>query len=350
MSKLIMVGLLVGSLLVGAVPAMAQIQGGIGDPQTLAASGVLMPFFTSGFIGTVATLQLASPVSDNPRTHMLFFDNTCARIPISAGIPLTTNDIAFFQVGSAQFGPVATGTNGLITIANANATGQSLLPLEANHPLHARLYEFSTTDGRSRVIEPVILNTEEFPSPAHWWSPLRTGATFFAPLQTTLVQTDLVLICPIATIQGATGAAFGSDTGGGAGDVTFTNTGFPQINPRFPATAPTVDNIGVNVFDTNEVFLRDFTIRCRCIEPFSAIAASIHPIFADPVNAPFGTYTELFSLPVSAGINTNVPSPRTSFTGYTSSFTVGSAINAFFARLQNGSQVSINGTVSSSQR
>jgi hypothetical protein len=58
------------------------------------------------------------------------------------------------------------------------------------------MYLFSTVDGRSRVLEPIILNTAEFPSIAHWWSPLRTGADFFAPLQTAAVQTDLFLICP----------------------------------------------------------------------------------------------------------------------------------------------------------
>src|SRR5262249_40426517 len=119
MSKLIIVGLVVGCLLIGAAPSMAQVQGGSGDPQTLAASGVVIPFFTGGFFGSVATLQVASPVSDNPNAHLFFFDNTCARIPISVGIPLTTNDIAFQQVGSAQGGPVTTGTNGLITLAAA---------------------------------------------------------------------------------------------------------------------------------------------------------------------------------------------------------------------------------------
>ena len=338
MSRLILVALLVAALVGGAVPAMAQVQGGIGDPLTLAASGVVIPFFTSGILGTVATLQVASPVANNPDAHMFFFDATCARIPISVGIPLTTNDIAFQQVGSAQGGPVATGTDGLITLAKSDFSGFTLLPLD--NPVHARLYQFNGADGRSRVMEPIIVNTAEFPSVQHWWSPLRTGATFFAPTQTTAIQTDLVLICPLSTIEGASGAAFGADPGG-QGNFVFTDTGFPQINPRFPAFPGPSNNIRVRIYDTNEVFKRDFTITCRCVTGFVAIAATIHPFYADPVEAFPGTYTELTSVPGN---------PRTSFTGYTNTYTVGSAINAFFGRLQNGSQLSIDGPAVTSVR
>src|SRR5262249_44764846 len=159
-----------------------------------------------------------------------------------------------------------------------------------------------------------------------------------APLQTTSVLTDLVLICPISTIEGAAGAAFGQDPGGTA-DLAFTNTGFPQINPRFPTATP-ANNIRVRIYDTNEVFKRDFTITCQCVSGFVAIAVTVHPFYADPVEAAGGTYTELTSVPGN---------PRTSFTGYTSTYTAGSAINAFFGRLQNGSQASIDGTVTNAR-
>jgi hypothetical protein len=326
------------------VPAMAQgqVQGGIGDPLTLAASGVVIPFFTSGVVGTVATLQVASPTSNNPDAHMFFFDANCGRVGPSVGIPLTTNDIAFQQIGSAQGGPVTTGTDGLITLARADFSGFTLLPFLDNNPVHARLYQFSAVDGRSRVVEPIIVNTAEFPSVAHWWSPLRTGATFYAPLQTTGVQTDLILICPNTNIQGAGGAAFGQDPGG-AGNVSFTDTGFPQINPRFPGGTGFNSTIRVRIYDTNEVFKRDFTIPCRCVAAYVAIANTISGFYAHPDEAPNGTYTELTSAPA-------VGNTRVSFTGYTSTFTVGSAINAFFARIQNGSQPSIDGPAVTSTR
>jgi hypothetical protein len=344
MSKFIMVALLVASLIAGAAPVMAQpvLQGGIGDPMTLAASGVVIPFITvlSGQ-PVVSTLQVASPVSDNPNAHMFFYNANCAFVPPSVGIPLTTNDIAFQQIAAAQGGPIAAGTNGLVTIAQSDQTGFSLTPLV--NPLHVRMYIFSTADGRSRVIEPIILNTAEFPSIVHWWSPLRTGADFFAPLQSAAVQTDLFLVCPKDSIEGAVGSAFGTDPGGN-GNIDFTSTGFPQINPRFPAlTAGALPNvIRVRVYDTNEVFKRDFTIDCNCVIIYPAIAQSVSTFYADPVEAAFGTYTEITSTPGTGN-------RRVTFTGYTSTYTVGSAINAFFARFHNGSQPSIDGTLTSTR-
>jgi hypothetical protein len=341
MSKFIAVALIVGSLFVGAVPAMAQVQGGVADPNTLAASGVVVPFFTSGVIGTTATLQVASPVGANPDAHMFFYNANCVRIPISVGIPLTTNDIAFQQLDASI---VPAGTDGLVALAKADASGFALVPLD--FPIHARMYAFNATDGRSRVLNPIIVNAAEFPSVAHWWSPLRSGGTFFAPLQTGAVNTDLLLICPLSSIVGATGAAFGADTGGGVGEATFTTQGFPQINPRLPLL-PQINGIRVRVYDTFEVFLRDFTITCTCTTVFTSIATSINPIYGLAASAPFGTYTELTSVPGGPGIN---PSPRVTFTGYTSTGTTGSATNAFFAPIHSGSQLSIDGPAVVSER
>jgi hypothetical protein len=347
MSKLIMVALLVGGLIAGAAGGAAAqgIQGGIGDPLTLAASGVVVPFFTSGNLGGVATVQIASPVGANPDVHLFFYRADCTRIPVSAGFPLTTNDIGFLQVADI-IAPFSPGSDGLVTIAKASQSGFSLVPLD--NPIHARLYQFSAADGRSRVLEPIIINTAEFPSLAHWWSPLRTGATFFAPLQTPTVNTDLYLICPLATIVGnglGEPAAFGNDTGGT--DLAFTTSGFPQINPRLPNFPGTANNIRVRVYDTNEVFLRDFTTTCTCVTKFETITSIVAGVYDNPGIAPFGTYTELTTARISTAINSG---PTTSFTGYTSTFTVGSATNAFFARIQNGSQASIDGPAVVSER
>lgn len=356
MSKSIMVGLLVASLLAGAVPALAQaqVQGGIGDPLTLAASGVVIPFYTAG--GLVSTIQVASPVADNPNAHMFFFDSSCAKLDLSVGIPLTTNDIAFQQIGSNEGGPVTSGTNGLVTLAKADQTGFRLDPLE--NPVHVRMYVFRPGTGESRVIEPIIVNTAEFPSVAHWWSPLRSGATFYAPCQecpppvnTQNIFTDLFLICPEDSIQGGPSAVFGSDPGGGNPDFVFTNPnanssgGFPQINPRFPAASGGTQTraIRVRIYDTNEVFKRDFTIDCDCVINYPKIADSILPFYGDPVEAALGTYTELTSAPISNG-------RRTTFTGYTDTYNGLNATNHFFGRLQNGSQASIDGPAVSSTR
>jgi hypothetical protein len=98
----------------------------------------------------------------------------------------------------------------------------------------------------------------------------------------------------------------------------------------------------VRIYDTNEVFKRDFTIDCNCVIIYTSIAASVSPFYADPVEAAFGTYTELTSTAASGN-------RRVTFTGYTSTYTVGSAINAFFARFHNGSQPSIDGTLTNTR-
>jgi hypothetical protein len=342
MSKLITVALLVGGLIAGAAGvSSAQIQGGIGDPLTLAASGVVVPFFFGGNLGGVATLQVASPVGDNLQAHMFFYNATCQRVGLSTGLPLTTNDIGFVQVSNF----ISPLSDGLVAFAQANQSGFGLIPLA--NPVHARLYQFANSDGRSRVIEPIIINTAEFPSVAHWWSPLRTGATFYAPLETVTVKTDLYLICPRATIVGngvTEPAAFGNDTGGGVGDLVFTTTGFPQINPRLPNG---VSQLGLRIYDDNEFLRVDTTITCDCVTKFESIILIAGGIYGNGSFFPNGTYSELSSFPPSNTIN---PSPRTSFTGYTSSFTTNVVQNAFFGRLSNGSQLSLQGPAAVTER
>ncbi len=321
MSKLIMVGVLVGGLLAGAGSVMAQVpQGGIGDPLTLAASGVLIPYLTEN--GTLALVEVASPVGNNLNTHMQFFNATCAKVGPSVGIPLTTNDIAFQPVGLAQGGVVPAGTNGLVAISAIDQTGFGNLPLE--NPIHARIYLFAPADGTSRVIEPIILDTAEFPGDPHTWSPLRTAVTFFSPLQTSVVHTHLFLVCPRSTIQGAEGSYFDHALG------------FPAIEPPFPA-GPGL--LRARVYDTNEIFKRNILdIPCDCFsEKFLEDPAAIPggEIFSNAAEVPFGTYTELEA----------DPSLTTTFTGYRSIFTVNSSLNNFFGRLSNGSRPSIQGSL-----
>lgn len=327
MSKLIMVGVLVGALLTGAVPAMAQQQGGIGDPLTLAASGVLIPYFAVG--GAVSLLEVASPVGNNPDLHMLFFDATCARHEPSVGMPLTTNDIAFQPITPAAAVPQpypGVPTSGLIGIGSTGLDGFSNFPLQS--PVHSRVYVFDSSDGTSRVLEPIILNTAEFPSPEHWWSPLRSAVTFFSPLVTSTVHTTLFLICPRNTIQGA--------------DVDFfdVDSGFPQIDPKFPAG---VHNLRARVYEaTTEVFKRNVFTTCDCFTvKHLENPADLDSIYTNAAEVALGTYTEMEEDPTAK-------SPS-AFTGYRSIFTVGSPLNNFFGRLSNGNLISIQGIVNSAR-
>jgi len=309
MKKRLVRAVLVGGLLAqlaGPAPAVAgPSSAGVGDPLTLAAFGVLIPYVTGGH--TVALLEVASPVRGNPSLHLVFYDATCARGG-SVGLPQTPNDIAFVDVGSV----VPAGQNGLVAITAGGG------PLTS--PIHSRVYLFNTADGGSRVLEPIILDTAESPGGANTWSPLRTAATFFAPLQTAAVNTTLTLICPIATIQDASGT--------GAPQAFPTAQGFPAIAPAFPA-APTAGNLLLNVYDTNENFLRDRSINCGCLTELSV--ADISSVYGDPQSASQGTYTEILS--------------ESAFTGYREVFTVGSFMNRFFGRLNGGSQLSIGGAL-----
>jgi hypothetical protein len=310
---------------------MAQ-QGGIGDPLTLAASGVLIPYVTAG--GTVSIVEVASPVGQNPNLHMQFYDANCNIVGPSVGMPLTTNDIAFQIVNQSQGGTVPDGINGLVAISAVAADGFTNIPLES--PIHSRVYTFSALDGTSRVLEPIILDTAEFPGNPHTWSPMRTAATFFSPLQTSVVRTQLILICPKSTIQGAAGAYFGPAPGGPQ---------FPVISPPFPSGSPNAPHaLRVRVYDTNEVFKRNWFTNCICYTEKRLhldAPGGIDPIYSNAAEVPFGTYTELEEDPTVAA--------KSTFTGYRSVFTVGSPLNNFFGRLSNGNLTSIQGTLTNAR-
>jgi hypothetical protein len=174
------------------------------------------------------------------------------------------------------------------------------------------------------VLEPIILDTAESPNGPNTWSPLRSGATFYAPLQTATVHTDLTLICPISTIQDATGTVLRQ-----AFPIA---QGFLPIVPTFP-TVSTAGNIEVVVYDTAEKPLGDSLISCACLTELSV--TDIDPIYGDPSVVNSGTYTEILM----------DPAKQNAFTGYRSVSTVGSSLNNFFGWLSGGSRSSLQGTL-----
>ena len=142
-----------------------------------------MRFF--GDPGDVALLEIGSPVGDNSGLHMFFFDAACDRVGDSVFLPLTTNDISFLRVTGDGGVLTPSGFFGshpkdrrLITMANST-TGFALDPLK--NPIHSRMYLFNRPSGKSRIVEPIILDTVELSGNPHTWSPLRTSVTFFAP-------------------------------------------------------------------------------------------------------------------------------------------------------------------------
>jgi hypothetical protein len=296
---------------------------------------VLIPYITGGAGGTVALIEVASPVTANPNLHMLFYNASCQRVGDSVGIPETENDIAFQDVGKI----LSAGTSGLVAIAGVDATGFTLIPLLS--PIHSRVYEFNPVDGRSRVFEPIVLDTAEFGIPftssgLTIWSPLRTAATFYAPLeQSGFVETQLTLVCPRTTIQGAGSAAFGSGAG------PFSDTGFPVIAPSFKVS-PSSTDMRARIYDTNEIFKRDVRFGCDCLTADLSVLG-ISSFYADAPEAALGTYTEVETASSTEG----------TFTGYRAVFSVGSPLNNFFGRLSQGSGLSLldgNGTTSQNRR
>jgi hypothetical protein len=315
MRKLLAVAMLVGGLLAGAGPAMADTLEGLADPLTLARFGVLMPYITAS--GAVAVIAVASPVGHNPGMRMLFYNASCT-LEGTVSLPETVNDIAFVDPTTV----VPVGTNGLVAIAKELppfALTSSLEPLTS--PIHARVYVFSGIDGSSRVLEPIILAAAEAPPNHLTWSPLRTAASFFAPAESELIHTTLTLVCPRTTIQGAHAAAFP------------VASGFPNIAPNFNSGKTPI--VG-RVYDTNEMFLGDISFNCDCLTEISL--GTISSIYS-AAGASLGTYTEL----EVQDPNPNTGLTRGTFTGYFHHATVGSLTNNFFGRLSSGSRDSLNG-------
>src|SRR5712691_11303142 len=153
-------GVLVLCLLVATVaPVSAQLA----DPLSLAASGVLLPFFSDPAAGFVSVLEVVSPVVPttqgfsppfnftNP-LHAVFFTETCARNKSIADVETAKQAKAFITSAS----PLTLTFNGLAAIGNT-LQGNDLVPL--NFPLHTRTHWIDAKTGRLRELEPIILDT-----------------------------------------------------------------------------------------------------------------------------------------------------------------------------------------------
>lgn len=308
----LMKGLKVGLLVVGllamvASPAMAQFA----DPLTLAASGVLLPFFGTG--NNISVLEVASPVGFNSDLHFIFYNATCTRI-ISVFDGLTINDVELHLAASTNPLAYVVGQDGLVAIGAAALNGIDLVPMES--ALHSRMYWINVNDSKFRVLEPIIIDTFEATG-AVTWSPIRTGATFFAPLDSaTGLQTTLYLICPRDTIQGATGSAFPASA--------FPIPGSPSTSSVFKSAYP-LGNIRGRVYDDEENPLRNIQTDCNCLQTKRVTSF-------DLVYTTTATYTELETDATFAG-----------FTGYKAINFAGVPVVDLFGRLSNGNRLSLAG-------
>jgi hypothetical protein len=283
------VGLIAVALLATAAPARAQWA----DPLGLIASGLIVPFVGNGTVspGSFSFLEVYAPVGSESGFHMFFFDTTCARKGDSVGLPLTANDVALLRVDNLGG---ANPVEGLITAADVDNTGFNLIPMAS--AVHARVL-WITGAGTVRTLEPIsIWNPEVVPaffSPVingipilNSWNPLRSAATFFAPLEGGGLNTTIYFVCP---------------TTNATNDITNFNAGAFPINSGFPALldqsgespqpAGTPTPLRVRVFDTEERFLRDVTTTCTCLTASPVL--SISQVYGSAVEAPGGTYSEV---------------------------------------------------------
>ena len=243
MRKLI-VGLIAVAFLAAAAPAKAQTA----DPLGLIASGAVIPYVgTTGIavvtsstgalsstfqaVGSLAILDAASPVGAADPFHMFFYDQTCARVGPSVGNPMTVNDADLLNLSLIP----NIAQTGLIAAASTNSAGAVLTPL--NSPVHLKVFWINAVDGvLSRVLEPISIHHPEAGDAVepNIWNPLRTGATFVAPLEGSGVHTTLYLVCPTQQIiPGAFPSA--------GGVAPFTAATDAAIS-AFSGTIPTAEN------------------------------------------------------------------------------------------------------------
>jgi hypothetical protein len=270
MRKLIVLFLVV-SLLAIAAPAMAQL--GSQDPLGLVTSGAVLPYV--GFAGSASFLEAYSPVGDAV-LHMFFFDHNCVRQGDSANIDMTENDIEFLRVDNLGNTP----QNGLLTIGTPDVSGFFLLPNLA--PVHLRMLWVHTSEDFIRVIDPIALSTLDNDSigGVGVWSPLRTGATFWAPPEGREFQTSIYFVCPNTNIIGQAVSAT---------RAFAIAAGAPPLIPA-PQAPGQPTPLLIRVYDDEENFLRDIRTDCNCftLRPL----ATLSNIYTDS-RLTAGTFSEV---------------------------------------------------------
>lgn len=285
------VGLMMVGLLAVAAPGMAQTPGSL-DPLGLITSGAVLPYLGAGTPdGAMSFLEIYAPVGPTS-AHMFFFDVACVRTGESAQVDLTTNDVEIFRLDNTG---ATQPTSGLVTIGSASTDGFTLVPL--SNAIHARVIWVNTAQDFARVLEPIALSTIDNDSRVGGtfgtgtWNPLRTGATFFAPVEAGGFHTTIYFVCPNTNIQNHVNPP----PRGAFSDLTF-----PVLVPA-PQLAGQTTPLRVRVYDDEEVFLRDVTSSCNCltIKPVTDIST----VYADVSDSErIGTYTE-----VEGGTRTAIP-------------------------------------------
>jgi hypothetical protein len=358
-----------------AVPATAQLA----DPLSLAASGVLLPFFSDPAAGFVSVLEVVSPVvptnlgvdpifNFNNPIHAVFFNNVCVRNKSVADVETAKQAKAYITTAS----PFTLDFNGLAAIGNT-LQGNDLVPL--SFPLFTRTHWIDAKTGRLRELEPIILDSFYTLTPGFLplvfntaaggsiglcgpgaggpgntgglgtgpfavslnngfcWSPLRSAATFVTPQETASLKASIYMICPTADIQAgsantvlANGGVFSPGTT--VVSATLVAGGFPRIQNRdgstgFPGrnviTGNPVTTLRGRIYNDDESGPKDILVPCSCLSVTTV--ASIDSLYSTaPVNLGAHTvpvwYTELEAQAVNPNGVVAGSAQFFSFTGY----------------------------------
>lgn len=290
MRKAIVAVFVMMGLMAVSMPAMAQFPiAGQRDPLGLVTSGLVIPYVGLG--ANQSWLEVSAPVSD-VELHMFFYDATCVRQGPSVNLALTTNDLELMRLDNLGGNIPSTG---LLTAASTNGGGFTLEPIPFPGAVHARVYWADLTASRIRVFEPIALSTLDndiatgggAPPSSGVWNPLRTAATFFAPLESTF-HTTLYFVCPNANIAGLGGLGSGNSNTDSSTTRAFGTNQFPALVPN---ASTGVTPLRVRVYDDEENFLRDEFTTCNCltVSPVTTISS----VYASAAEAPFGTYSEV---------------------------------------------------------
>jgi hypothetical protein len=194
-------------------------------------------------------------------------------------VELTENDIALVRIDNIGGGAP---TSGLVTAA-ASDNGFTLIPWRGTEGVHARTLWANSNGNFVRVLDPIAVDTFDDISGTGTWDPLRTAATFFAPLESGGIHTTIYFVCPNTNIQRSIPSAGGAFS-------PASSIGFPAISPFFQ-TAGSTTPLRVRVYDDNENLLRDVTSSCNCLT--IRRVTDLDLVYADATAAPNGTYTEV---------------------------------------------------------
>jgi hypothetical protein len=274
---------LVGLALLVAGPAGAE-DNGTGDTHGLIALAAIQPFWSLGVEESI--IEVTSPLSSND-LHVIYFDTACNRL-------LSKFKFVSWK-GAIMFSPDLDGinANGLAVISS-NRNNIAGAPIYSHEAIHVLGHWFNLAADYVHVVDPIAVSSPEtgrkWSSDRQHYSPLRSAASFGAPIEAGLVpgvpyNTVIHLICPGPKIVGPTG-------------VLNPKAGF-GVAPKI-AYLPVKDNEGNgsvfgNMYSGDEQPRVNFSLPCNCSSMFDL--DSISNAYQDPValGPELVSYTELYT-------------------------------------------------------